>query len=314
MDTRAARAERREASQAGDLKPSPSFFGKKRAPKAKLPPNWKEAKDEGGTYYLNTVTQQKSRAVPPPLPAGWCEALHKESGRVYYFHKLTRRSTFEIPTADDIEFPDEILEEPSSLMGKVFASFAIGKKKDGLGRTATLAKKGGARGGAKAEERRAAKGATSGGDGDVNGDHTVVSISAATLIKEVKLCVGEEQLERLDALFAKLTAHAIPADQAVKNLIGLVGLELVQQAGLSVMNCRKRVLPHGWLEYTDKAPGRADRPYFFNIHTKVTTWYKPTSGPPPPVDYDMDVGDDDDGISLDCTTLDTHEVVMSGSI
>ena len=39
------------------------------------------------------------------------------------------------------------------------------------------------------------------------------------------------------------------------------------QAGLSVMNAQKGVLPHGWLEYTDEASGR---PYYYNVHTKVT--------------------------------------------
>ena len=34
-----------------------------------------------------------------------------------------------------------------------------------------------------------------------------------------------------------------------------------------------------WLEYIDEASGR---PYYFNVHTKVTTWYKPTGGPAPP--------------------------------
>ena len=29
----------------------------------------------------------------------------------------------------------------------------------------------------------------------------------------------------------------------------------------------------GWLEYTDEASGR---PYYYNVHTKATTWYKPT--------------------------------------
>ena len=47
-----------------------------------------------------------------------------------------------------------------------------------------------------------------------------------------------------------------------------VGSTIVQQAGLSVMNAQKGVLPHGWLEYSDEASGR---PYYYNVHTKVTT-------------------------------------------
>ena len=77
-----------------------SIFGRKKAPKEKLPPNWKKAKDkEGKVYYYNTVTQQRSHEVPPKLPPGWREALHKDSGRVYYYHKETRQSTFEFPQA-----------------------------------------------------------------------------------------------------------------------------------------------------------------------------------------------------------------------
>ena len=41
------------------------------------------------------------------------------------------------------------------------------------------------------------------------------------------------------------------------------------QAGLSVMNAQKGVLPHGWLEYIDDNSGR---PYYYNVHTRETTW------------------------------------------
>ncbi len=126
----------------------------------------------------------------------------------------------------------------------------------------------------------------------------------------------------------------------------MVGSTVVQQAGLSVMNAQKGVLPHGWLEYTDEASGR---PYYYNVHTKVfshcrarlspptnpicrtqlnstqltssqmrpcqvTTWYKPTGAvPPPPSHVEEVMGDEEHGISLDCS-LDTHSVAMSGFI
>merc|ERR1711935_1181751 len=104
-----------------------------------------------------------------------------------------------------------------------------------------------------------------------------------------------------DSLYEKLTAQQIPAEQAVKQLMELVGSTTVQQAGLSVMNTQKGALPHGWLEYIDEASGR---PYYFNVHTKVTTWYKPTGGPkPPPPPRE----DRNDRISIEFT-LETHTV------
>ena len=60
--------------------------------------------------------------------------------------------------------------------------------------------------------------------------------------------MGAESQADLDALYAKLTAHELPAEQAVKQLMEMVGSTIVQQAGLSVMNAQKGVLPHGWLE------------------------------------------------------------------
>lgn len=51
----------------------------------------------------------------------------------------------------------------------------------------------------------------------------------------------------------------------------LVGSTIVQQAGLSVMNAQKGVLPHGWLEYVDDASGR---PYYYNVSNRgaAQTW------------------------------------------
>ena len=97
----------------------------------------------------------------------------------------------------------------------------------------------------------------------------------------------------------------------VKDLMAMVGSTVVQQAGLSVMNVQKGVLPHGWLEYADEASGR---PYFYNVHTKVTTWYKPTGAvPPPPPKPEEEEEEEAHGVTLDCA-LDTHNIAMSGNI
>ena len=141
-----------------------------------------------------------------------------------------------------------------------------------------------------------------------------VFISCSTLIKEVKLCVGAEQHTALDELYERLTSRELPAEQAVRQLMEMVGSTIVQQAGLSVMNAQKGVLPHGWLEYSDEASGR---PYYYNVHSKVTTWYKPTGAvPPPPPEIMRDSsGKASDGgmINLECS-LETHSITMSGFI
>ena len=89
-----------------------------------------------------------------------------------------------------------------------------------------------------------------------------------------------------------------------------MGSTIVQQAGLSVMNAQKGVLPHGWLEYTDEASGR---PYYYNVHSKVTTWYKPTGAVPPPPPEIMQQASGDMGVNIDCS-LETHSVAMTGFI
>jgi len=154
------------------------------------------------------------------------------------------------------------------------------------------------------------KAGEAGGSGST-GDESqkTVFISCSALLREVKLCVKGDVLAQVEDLLTKLGARDIPAEQAVKKLMELVGTTLVQQAGLSVMNLQKGVLPHGWLEYMDESSGR---PYYYNVHNQVTTWHKPAGDPaPPPPQQDME--DDSDGINLTCAP-DTHNVAMSGFI
>jgi len=121
----------------------------------------------------------------------------------------------------------------------------------------------------------------------------------------------------------------------------LVGSTIVQQAGLSVMNAQKGVLPHGWLEYVDEISGR---PYYYNVrrlcptfpranwsarcsrsrrpcasrplqvHTRETTWYKPKP-PAEPLIIGPEPGEEgEDGfISLNLTP-EKHHIAISAEI
>jgi hypothetical protein len=282
------------------------FSRAKKPAEPPLPKNWKKVKEkDGSTYYVNSVTGMRSHEAPPPLAAGWKEAMHKDSGRVYYYNKKTKETTFEFPGVgtggdDDDTDMDEASDPPPApegFFGRTVSKFR-GKKADGgMGRTATMTKK------AKAKE-----GAS---DAPPPAAQKTVFISCSTLIKEVKLCVGPEHLPALDALYEKLTSQQIPAEMAVKQLMELVGSTIVQQAGLSVMNSQKGVLPHGWLEYTDEGSGR---PYYYNVHTKVTTWYKPTGAVPPPPPHVTEAANEaGDGISMDCS-MEMSGQVMAGFI
>jgi len=293
-----------------------TFRKKGAAPKEKLPRNWKKAKDKDGTvYYVNTVTQRRCHEPPPELPKGWREALHKDSGRVYYYHKATRQSTFEFPTADlagddDDDDDDEPPPAPEGLMSRTmtFLKRGKGKEKDDLGRTSTMMGSSKSFRPGSAAAKKATKAAEEQKPAEPASGQKTVFISCSTLIKEVKLCVGAEHQKALDSLYEKLTSHQLPAEQAVKQLMELVGSTVVQQAGLSVMNSQKGTLPHGWLEYIDEASGR---PYYYNVHTKVTTWYKPSptgAAPPPPPSKD-----EADGIGIEMA-IETHQVAMTGFI
>jgi len=285
-----------------------SIFGRKKDT-PKLPVNWKKAKDKDGkVYYFNTVTQQRSHEVPPPLPPGWKEALHNESGRVYYYHKATRQSTFEFPTQAvgggvDDEDDDEPAEAPQGFFGRTISKMTGKGKKvdDGMQRSGTMSR-GGKKGKAEAKKTEAKE-----PDG---AEKKTVFISCSTLIKEVKLCVEAKEHAVLDSLYNRLTSHEIPADQAVRLLMEHVGSTIVQQAGLSVMNALKGVLPHGWLEYADEASGR---PYYYNVHTKVTTWYKPTGAAAPAPAESVREEEEEMAVQIDCA-LTTHNVAMTGFI
>ena len=101
------------------------------------------------------------------------------------------------------------------------------------------------------------------------------------LIKEVKLCVGPELQKSLDSIHEKLVhvnrPGAINEAEAAKQLKDLVGGAILQQAGLSVMNLKKGHLPHGWISYKDEA---SKRPFYYNVHTKETTWFDPSKPTP----------------------------------
>jgi hypothetical protein len=71
----------------------------------------------------------------------------------------------------------------------------------------------------------------------------------------------------------------VSSSQALKTLVSLVGQTTVEQAGLVISNAQSGALPDGWVEYFDKASGRQ---YYYNVHTKTTTWYKPRKDKPPP--------------------------------
>jgi len=290
-------------SGAGSSKRTTSFgrvgsFGRRKKNEPTLPKHWKKVVDKAGAVsYENTKTHQRSLEVPPFLPAGWKEALHKESGRVYYYHKTTRMVQYDFPTGpsgggeEEEDDDDDEPPAPEGIMGRI-ASFARGGKSG----------KGPARG---ASFGRKKKPKDAGGDGQ----QKTVFISCSALLREVKLCVGAEMQPKLDELLKRLSDRVTPAEQAVKELMDMVGSTLVQQAGLSVMNSLNGVLPHGWLEYMDDASGR---PYYYNVHKQITTWEKPLGeAPPPPMDDSME--DEEGFINLDCD-VETHNVAMTGFI
>ncbi|KAL1519704.1 hypothetical protein AB1Y20_023214 [Prymnesium parvum] len=111
--------------------------------------------------------------------------------------------------------------------------------------------------------------------------HTTVVVSCSQLILESKKIIGSHAgLDaQLDALYKTLKAKEMSSQAALQNLIQLVGQTTVEQAGLVIANLHSGTLPGGWVEYFDKETGRC---YYYNVHTKTTTWYKPRKDKPPP--------------------------------
>jgi hypothetical protein len=291
----------------------------------KLPKNWKQQKDKDGTItYINSVTKRVQSEVPLPLKPNWKEAV-AESGAVYYYNKQTRESTFDRPQADpddNEEAEESTREEEDGFVGRAL-SFMTGKDKkkggDDMDRTSSSLKTKSFRPSKKKDAEPEKKPELKKQMTKPAVEQKTVFISCSMLIKEVKLCVGEEHQQELDTLYEKLTSQQIAAEQGVKQLMEMVGSTIVQQAGLSVMNSQKGLLPHGWLEYTDEASGR---PYYYNVHTKITTWYKPQTGPMEMLKratssiHTATGGEERDKaepgmVALDCH-LETHVVAITG--
>ena len=114
--------------------------------------------------------------------------------------------------------------------------------------------------------------------------NTTVVVSCSQLILESKKIVGETAGldDQLDALYTQLKAKEVRSQAALHQLIGLVGQTTVEQAGLVIANAHQGSLPEGWVEYYDRETSRC---YYYNVHSKVTTWYKPRKDSPPPSPY-----------------------------
>ena len=113
--------------------------------------------------------------------------------------------------------------------------------------------------------------------------NTTVVVSCSQLILESKKIIGSASGldEQLDALYSALKAKEVPSQRALARLIELVGQTTVEQAGLVIANAQQGKLPEGWVEYFDQT---SEKYYYYNVHTKATTWIKPRreGGPPPP--------------------------------
>lgn len=220
-------------------------------------------------------TPKAKAPASPPLPKGWAQATCHESGKTYYYHKRTRHSTFQFPTTDHVV----------GVVAPIESSEAAGG--DSKGFSHTLSK-------------------LTGRHRDTQ--HQSVLLSCSALIQEVKLCVSVELHPQLDGLLGQLGSREMTAAQAVRKLEGIVGSTIAQQASLSVTNAQNGVLPHGWLQYATPS----GEPYYYNVHTKVTTWYQPT-GPVPPPPPRPDAAEKEDVIEID-VKVETHNVAVSGFI
>lgn len=111
--------------------------------------------------------------------------------------------------------------------------------------------------------------------------NTTVVVSCSSLIVESRRIVGDAGglAERLDELYEQLKAKTVRSQAALRQLTELVGQATVEQAGLAIASAQQGTMPEGWVEYFDRANGR---PYYYNVHTRTTTWCKPRKDLPPP--------------------------------
>ena len=68
-----------------------------------MPPNWTKKPD--GTFY-NVLTKKTVKTPPRWLPEGWVEKLSPDSGRVYYYHAATRKTSYAYPGPEDVIEPE----------------------------------------------------------------------------------------------------------------------------------------------------------------------------------------------------------------
>ena len=111
------------------------------------------------------------------------------------------------------------------------------------------------------------------GGGGEDGSATVV-VSCSQLILESKRIMGSASGldSTLDELYAALKAKTVRSQAALARLVELVGQTTVEQAGLVIANAAKGHLADGWVEYYDRDSAQH---YYYNVHTKATTWTKP---------------------------------------
>ena len=285
-----------------------SMFGGKKAAASSLPANWSKTKDKAGKEcYYNNVTKVTQYTVPRPLPKGWVEMVHKESGQPCYKNVATRQVQFSFP-------PDDEEDEESSSTGK---DAKPAEDENFLSKTMSFMTGGPkkAQAAPKKENRDRDSKKESAKEPDKNQQALQrVFISATSLIKEVKLCCGPEKQLALDSMAADLKAHKISAEQAIPKLQALVGNTLVQQAAICVQNLKNGTLPHGWIEYFDNG---THRHYYYNAHTKHTQWTKPsqrTSEATQKKELEMLAAfDDEETVGLDFTPQ-AHEIALSADL
>jgi len=121
------------------------------------------------------------------------------------------------------------------------------------------------------------------------------------------LCVGEESQDELKQVLDAVVSKTLSTESAIKRLVQIAGSTIVQQAGLSVNNAQQGFLPHGWLEYVDDVTGRE---YFYNVHTRETTWYRPKQ---PSTLISMPCIAPEDSVNLR-TDVNTHHIAISADI